>query len=227
MANVVAVVEPGVTTRKVLALAANRPYGLDQAKGQTVQRLTTTFAPLGAGSTFKIFTAAAAMKAGLGTNCPLDVPADYISPLAPAHMFHNAGTLPGQPCRWPRRWPNLAEHGVRRAGGPGRAGEGRRHGRQARACGATTLDAGDVDPAFAGTGTAYADEVVAQKIASFTLGVSPVSPLELANVGATLDSDGLWCPPTPVDAITDRNGNRSPGSRRRASRRSRRIWPAP
>ena len=37
-------------------------------------------------------------------------------------------------------------------------------------------------------------------------GVSPVSPLELANVGATLNSDGKWCPPTPVDTITDRNG---------------------
>jgi membrane peptidoglycan carboxypeptidase len=30
--------------------------------------------------------------------------------------------------------------------------------------------------------------------------------LELANVGATLNSDGKWCPPTPVDTITDRNG---------------------
>ena len=46
IANAVAVVgkdEP----RKVLALAANRPYGLDVTKGETVQRLPTTFAPLG------------------------------------------------------------------------------------------------------------------------------------------------------------------------------------
>ena len=43
-------------------------------------------------------------------------------------------------------------------------------------------------------------------MASFTLGVSPVSPLELANVGATLNSDGRWCPPTPIDTITDRDG---------------------
>jgi membrane peptidoglycan carboxypeptidase len=33
-----------------------------------------------------------------------------------------------------------------------------------------------------------------------------VSPLELANVGATLDSDGVWCPPTPVASIADRDG---------------------
>ncbi len=60
-----------------------------------------------------------------------------------------------------------------------------------------SLDAGLVDPAFASAGTDYTAQVVAQKIASFTLGVSPVSPLELANVGATIDSDGKWCPPTP------------------------------
>ncbi|MET0864828.1 MAG: PASTA domain-containing protein, partial [Nakamurella sp.] len=28
----------------------------------------------------------------------------------------------------------------------------------------------------------------------------------LANVGATLASDGKWCPPTPIDTITDRDG---------------------
>ena len=68
------------------------------------------------------------------------------------------------------------------------------------------LDAGDVDPAFSGTGTDYEAQITQQKIASFTLGVSPVSPLELANVGATLKSDGQWCPPTPVESITDTTG---------------------
>ena len=95
IANAVAVVgkdEP----RKVLALAANRPYGLDTTKGQTVQRLPTTFAPLGAGSTFKIFTAAAAMESGLGTNAQIDVPAEYTSPLVPANVFKNAGSYPAR-----------------------------------------------------------------------------------------------------------------------------------
>ena len=79
----------------MLALAANRPYGLDVTKGETVQRLPTTFAPLGAGSTFKIFTAAAAMEMGLGTNATIDVPAEYTSP-AGAHRasFKNAGSYP-------------------------------------------------------------------------------------------------------------------------------------
>jgi membrane peptidoglycan carboxypeptidase len=42
--------------------------------------------------------------------------------------------------------------------------------------------------------------------AAFTLGPSPTSPMELANVGATLMSGGVWCPPTPIISITDRNG---------------------
>ena len=73
IANTVAVVGKG-EPRKVLALVANRPYGLDTSQGQTVQRLPTTFAPLGSGSTFKIFTAAAAMEAGYGTNYVLQTP---------------------------------------------------------------------------------------------------------------------------------------------------------
>ena len=41
---------------------------------------------------------------------------------------------------------------------------------------------------------------------AFTLGFSPVSGLEMANVAATLLSGGVWCPPTPLAGVTDRNG---------------------
>jgi membrane peptidoglycan carboxypeptidase len=33
----------------------------------------------------------------------------------------------------------------------------------------------------------------------------PTSPLDLANVAATLTSHGMWCPPTPILSVTDRN----------------------
>ena len=45
---------------------------------------------------------------------------------------------------------------------------------------------------------------------SFTLGVSPASGLELANVAATIMSEGVWCPPTPLLEVTDRNGQPYP-----------------
>ena len=203
IANAVAVVgkdEP----RKVLALAANRPYGLDTTKGQTVQRLTTTFAPLGAGSTFKIFTAAAAMEMGLGTSATIDVPAEYRSPLVPNNVFRNATSYPGRLtlAQALATSPNTAFVALEDQVGLQKVAEmAVRLGLRGY-----SLDAGQVDPAFAGAGTDYTQQVVAQKMASFTLGVSPVSPLELANVGSTLNSDGRWCPPTPIDTITDRNG---------------------
>ena len=45
---------------------------------------------------------------------------------------------------------------------------------------------------------------------AFTLGVSPLSPMELANVGATLASGGVWCPPNPIASVTDHTGKAVP-----------------
>ena len=203
IANVVAVVQKG-EPRKVAALASNRPFGLNAEAGQTVQRLTTTFAPLGAGSTFKIFTAAAALEAGWGTNSVVNSPAELPSSIAPGAVFRNAGTFPERMtiAQALATSPNTAFVNLEESVSLPKVAEmAVRLGMKGY-----LLDAGDVDPAFAGTGTDYEEQITAQKIASFTLGVSPVSPLELANVGATLNSDGRWCPPTPVDTITDRDG---------------------
>jgi membrane peptidoglycan carboxypeptidase len=60
------------------------------------------------------------------------------------------------------------------------------------------------------TDRSIAEVTKAQKQASFTLGVSPTSVLELANVGATLQSSGKWCPPTPIESITDAAGKPVP-----------------
>ena len=60
------------------------------------------------------------------------------------------------------------------------------------------------------TDRSIAEVTKAQKQASFTLGVSPTSVLELANVGATLASGGKWCPPSPIESITDPNGQPVP-----------------
>src|SRR5204862_1482028 len=43
---------------------------------------------------------------------------------------------------------------------------------------------------------------------SFTLSPAPVSTLELANVAATLMSGGVWCPPSPLVEVLDRNGKK-------------------
>ena len=207
IANVLAVVQP-TSSRKVLALVANQPYGLDTTKGQTVQKLTTTFAPLGAGSTFKIFTAAAALVGGLGTTTEIANPDPYTSEIG-SHAFHN--DTDGNE-KFPAKLsiadalatsPNTAFVKLEDQLGLGTVVN------MAVAMGMKgyLLPAGDVDPAFTGTTDTYDKTLVANKVASFTLGVTPVSPLELANVGATISNDGTWCPPNPIDIVTDRNGS--------------------
>jgi membrane peptidoglycan carboxypeptidase len=206
IANVMALVAPG-TPRKVVALTANRPYGLDSSKGQTVQKLTTTFAPLGAGSTFKIFTAAAAMQAGLGTSSIIQTPPVYQSPLSP-HAFHNdtdnGETFPPTMTLQQALATSPNTGFVKLEDDLGLATVVNMS--VAMGMKGYTLPAGDVDPAFTDSTNTYAQELVADKVVSFTLGVTPVSPLELANVGATVASDGVWCPPTPVNNVVDRDG---------------------
>ncbi|MGH3911128.1 MAG: PASTA domain-containing protein, partial [Pseudonocardiaceae bacterium] len=58
-----------------------------------------------------------------------------------------------------------------------------------------------------GQGRTLRDAIKQDRRGSYTLGPEPTSPLDLANVGATLMSAGTWCPPTPIDAMYDRNGN--------------------
>ncbi len=210
IADVMAVVEPSTnpsaTGRPVLALAVNRPFGLDVDQGQTTLRLATTFAPLGAGSTFKMFTAAAAMEKSLGTDSVIDSPAEYSSPLTPQSVVRNASeNFPGTMTleRALATSPNTAFVALEDQVGLTDVTK------MAVKLGLRgyNLPAGEVEARFASSAGTFADQVVQQNITSFTLGVTPVSPLELANTGATVASNGLWCPPTPVAAIEDREGN--------------------
>src|SRR5699024_6696374 len=57
------------------------------------------------------------------------------------------------------------------------------------------------------------DKSIAQRIkeeqtGSFVLGPTPVDPLELTNVGATLADQGRWCEPSPVSSVTDASGEK-------------------
>ncbi|HEV8568122.1 MAG TPA: penicillin-binding transpeptidase domain-containing protein [Actinoplanes sp.] len=124
----------------------------------------------GAGSVFKIFTAAAAPAAGKSTlDSPLPDPSSTCFP-RPGRCFsvHNDGNYPD---------PISLADGL----------------------------ATSPNTAFVGLELRYV-----QDRPSFRLGDSPVSPLELANVSATLMSHGVWCPPDPVLSVTDRAGHAVP-----------------
>ncbi|WP_051233486.1 transglycosylase domain-containing protein [Pseudonocardia asaccharolytica] len=202
IANAMAIVAPGREHHRVLALAANRTLGTDAAVGQTAYALPSAPVPHGAGSIFKIFTAAAAMERGLGIHSPVPAPERYTS-----RMFRDGGR------------PYTV------TGGGGAADETTLQGALALSPNTTfvaLLDGlGSVDPvvemarrlglrrslALPAEPDATIGEVMrAEERASFTLGPVPVVPLELANVGATLVSGGVWCPPTPILEVTDRTG---------------------
>ncbi len=206
IANAVAIVAPGTEHHHVVALTANRDYGFDAEAGETAYPIPSTPAPFGAGSIYKIFTAAAAMKRGLGIYSTIPVPETYSS-----RVFTNAGE------------PYTVEN----------VGEYRPEMTLQRALAVSPNTAfvaladriGSIDPIVDmayqlgmrdslrvrdAQGRTIADAVKAEERGSYTLGPEPTSPLDLANVAATLLSHGVWCPPTPILSVTDRGGQPVP-----------------
>lgn len=216
IASVMNVVLPGKTNHPVIAMVSNRTYGLDADSGQTVQPQPFSLVGDGAGSIFKIFTAAAALDMGLGTTAILDVPGWF-----QAKGLGDGGAKGCPKDNWcvinyrdPRnlslsvtdalaKSPNTAfaklisQVGVTRTVDMAVRLGLRSYAEPGSARGYKPPDENE----------SLADFIKRQNIGSFTLGPFPVNPLELANVAATLASGGVWCPPNPIDKIYDRRGD--------------------
>ncbi|VVJ21091.1 Multimodular transpeptidase-transglycosylase (EC (EC [Amycolatopsis camponoti] len=217
VANTFAVVQPGSTGHQVLAMVANRNYGTDPARGETSTDIVADASnEFGAGSSFKIFTSAAALvtgKAGLET--PLPNPDSQCFPVPDAHSacytVHNDGHYadPISLADGLATSPNVAFVGLEsQVGMPAVLDMAYKLGLRNTLA---TNDAGAVpDPASGNPQYNEPQSKYFQNLLSFTLGNSPVSPLEMANVSATLMSGGVWCPPNPILSMTDRNGNAVP-----------------
>ena len=214
VANVMSVIKPGKDSHRVLAMASNRRYGLDGDAGETVQPQPFSLVGDGAGSIFKIFTTAAAMEMGMGIDTQLAVPASFQgrglgssdTPGCPEETWcvRNAGNYRGsmnvtdalamspntafakliQQTGVPRAVDMAVRLGLRTYAVPG----------SARAYDPTSNES-------------LADYIKRLNTGSFTLGPFQLNALELSNVAATLASGGVWCPPTPIDKIIDRDGN--------------------
>ncbi|MFC4080799.1 transglycosylase domain-containing protein [Amycolatopsis samaneae] len=225
VANTFAVVRPGQRGHEVLAMVANRDYGNDPDRGQRSTNIVADAADkFGAGSSFKIFTAAAAMvtgKAGLTTPLP-NPPHDCFTPpganqYTACYPVGNDGTGYPDPISLAdglATSPNVAFVGLEaRVGMPAVLDMARRLGLRKTL---TTNDAGNppvTDPASPLAGNPQYDQPQSdyfRNLLSFTLGNSPVSPLEMANVSATIMSGGVWCPPDPILSVTDRAGKPVP-----------------
>ncbi len=189
-----AMVEPG--TGNVRGVAQSRPMGTDRKGGQTFlnfsvpQQFGQSLGFQG-GSTFKMFTTVAALKEGLGTGKGYNSPQTMT--MAPGTYFTCDGDGTGP-------W------NIKNSTGSGNFNlyTGLRQSvntyfaqleRDAGLC-ATVRAAEDM-------GITNASDF---QFPSFTLGVSPVSTLEMANAYATAGSGGIFCEPRPVAEILDVNG---------------------
>ena len=207
VADVMSVVAPGPDKHRVLAMAANRTYGVDPSQLETSFGLPYQPENFGAGSVYKIFTAATAMEQnGLGIDSIIDVPpSGYTSPI------YKNGSGKSIPVRNDGSYadrmtlqdalafsPNTAFVKLEETTGvPPVVDMAVRLGLKSLASTPATSQPGS---------ESIADQVKSQKQASFTLGVTPTSDVELANVDATLASHGVWCPPSPIEQIIDSTG---------------------
>ena len=224
VANTFAVVQPGQDGHQVLAMVANRNFGTDPAKGEKSTDIVADASnSFGAGSSFKIFTSAAALVTGkAGLNTPLPNPGSqcFTPPNADSHTacypVHNDGHYadPITLADGLATSPNVAFVGLEsQVGLPAVLDMAQKLGLRNTLA---TNDAGGApvtDPANPLSRNPQYNQPQSkyfQNLLSFTLGNSPVSPLEMANVSATLMSGGVWCPPNPILSVTDRNGNAVP-----------------
>lgn len=235
IANTMAIVKPGKDKHQVVALVSNRDYGLNKDAGETVYGLPYDSAnKFGAGSIYKIFTAAAFLEKGGGIFQTIATPSSHVS-----SVFTGGGkTCPrtDKPNDGDTRWYCLRN-----------AGEGYGATMSLQDALATSPNTGFVileeqvgmDPVVdiasrlglretmkqnnggraPNANSENPEEKVSQAEffkskpgnpgnASFTLSPAATSTLELANVAATLMSGGTWCPPSPIVEVLDREGKK-------------------
>ncbi len=222
-------IEPG--TGKVRALAANRNFKLDEnhengpntnpsapagSRGSypnTTNPLLSTdpsFQGYRPGSVMKIYTVVAALEAGIPLDYIINTQAQaqskYPHKLDPTcnGMWcppNSSGTKIGPHNMWTAFGQSVNTYFVPLFDIVG----GDKVMDVARRMGLTFYDVPDNPADKPGTGTKdddFASSTLNAKIWSpFTLGISTHPPLQIANTFATLAADGLYCEPTPIEAI--------------------------
>ncbi|MEX5718469.1 transglycosylase domain-containing protein [Geodermatophilus maliterrae] len=184
-------VEPG--TGRVLAMSVNRRYGCSAADCESIV-LNTAYSQ-GSGSTYKVFTAAAALERGIPADHTLTTSNPYVSRVYTnngrpyvVHAFAGGGkpTMTMEEALYTSSNPYFMalQDELGSVEGPVRVAE--RMGMHFTA--------------------SSAEQIIGGNRGSFTLGAEATSPLDLASAYATLAAGGTQCDPTPVTAVLDRNG---------------------
>jgi membrane peptidoglycan carboxypeptidase len=187
-------VEPG--TGHVLAMANNRRYGCDAPECESVN--FNVVPSKGAGSTFKVFTAAAALERGFSKRFTLTTGNPYVSRVyrdgSKAYSVANVGSSYPNTLDMERALYMSSntyflglEDALGSVEGPVRIAE--RMGMH-----------------FDAPNQYKADVIVEENRGAFTFGTDAVSPLDLASAYSTLAASGTQCDPTPITGILDQNG---------------------
>jgi membrane peptidoglycan carboxypeptidase len=193
LAGTFTAVEPG--TGHVLAMSANRRFGCD---GPECESVNLNVVPgQGSGSTYKVFTAAAALEQGFPISHVITASEPYVSRVykdgAGRYDVENVGN------NYPRTL-SMSEALVRSSNTYFLALEdqlGSVEGpvRMAERMGLFQFS----DPGLP-------QQIIDENRGSFTFGPESTSPLALASAYSTLAANGTRCDPTPVTAVLDRNG---------------------
>ena len=196
----IALVEPG--TGDVKGLAQSRPMGNDKKEGESFINFTVPpkYGDSGgfqAGSAFKLFTVAAALKKGIGPSTTFNSPRNMIVPAGTYFDCEGGGTAP---------WTvaNSTSSGRMNMYTGTRLSVNTYFAQLEKAAGlCNTVKAAEAmgirvpfDPS----------KNITDQVPSFTLGVTSVSPLDMAAAYATAASGGEYCKPRPIASIEDRSG---------------------
>ena len=197
-----ALVEPG--TGKVLGVGQSRPMGRDKKKGQSfinfaVPRKYGDSGGFPAGSTFKMFTVAAALEKGIPTSKTYNSPPKMVIP--PGTYYDCEGGSTGE---WTVE--NSTTSGTMDMIRATRQSVNTYFAQLEKDAGLcnTVRAAEDM-----GIEVPFPDEdtTINNQVPSFTLGVTDVSPLDMAAAYATPAAGGTYCSPIPVSEILDSNGD--------------------
>jgi membrane peptidoglycan carboxypeptidase len=187
-------VEPG--TGHLLALSVNRIFGYDRTD-PTQESYNLNVAPSrGAGSTYKVFVAAAALARGYSTQYTLTAPSPYYSRVykkdGGPYPVRNSGTYRATLDLTTALYQSSNTYFLALEDALGSVEE---PVRMAERMGLYQFGPDDLP-----------QQVIDENRGSFTFGPDATSPLGLASAYSTLAAGGTRCDVTPVTAVLDRFG---------------------
>lgn len=199
-----AMVEPG--TGKVRAISQSRPMGTERSAGETflnfsAPRQYSESMGFQAGSTFKMFTVAAALRKNMPVSTRYNSPQTMTMPRGTYYDCRGGGTD-----EW--RVSNSTSSGMMDMYTGTRLSVNTYFAQLEAAVGlCDTVKAAEdmgINVPFPEEGETTGAN---NQVPSFTLGVTSVSTVDMAAAYAVPASGGMYCEPYPIDEITDRDGN--------------------